>query len=163
MGGINILTAYPQRGVWFCSAVLFSRFWTLQPHGGGGGNDRRRLEAARELGEKCQNGIWFVLLRGVGVHVQGGENACLNRVWQASLQMVLMRRGTTLVPHTYYGFGRVLQCRLPFTGRNHGHSAVTSSCVIQRKQARACVEISPPLRKHPRLLPCFLFRAIQML
>ena len=31
------------------------------------------------------------------------------------------------------------------------------------KGAWACVEISPTLRKHPRLLSCFLFRAIQML
>ena len=49
-------------------------------HGRGGGNDGKRLEAARELGEKWQKGIWFVLLRGAGVHVEGGENACLNQV-----------------------------------------------------------------------------------
>ena len=38
--------------------------------------------------------------------------------YNVRLQMVSMHRGTTLVPHVYYGVGRVLHCCLPFTGRN---------------------------------------------
>ena len=58
MGGIDTLTAYPQRGVWFCSAAIFQVF----------GRYNRTTEAvAMTEGGRGGEGAWGEVAKGDSV------------------------------------------------------------------------------------------------
>ena len=162
MGGIDTRMAYPQRCVRFCSATLFCRFWMLQPHSGGGKSRRRWVEVVREAFGKVGKGDLVVFANGGGCACLKGGRACLNQVWWASLlavDVVVKALGYIwLVSIDLFGIGLKSQGNL-LPGNPSCPASVTACycnlvlCNMTRG-AWACVEISPPLQKHLRLLSC---------
>ena len=69
----------------FAARHFFCRFWTLQPHGGGGESHKRRVQVAREAFGKVGKGDLVFFTKGGGCACLRGRRACLNQVRWASL------------------------------------------------------------------------------